>query len=422
MASKSFIRGLLDDPEDPQLPQYNPQGGWDTAANFGRMAAGMTTPGAVADAAGLLGSPSLRENVSGGNYLDALLQGVGVIPGVGLLAKAGAGAKMAMALPAATKVGKAAKAAETIAEAAPEGIIAYHGSPHSFDRFDISKIGTGEGAQSYGHGLYFADNEDVAKSYRDALTDPDNVALHFRDRPVDTIWNDEISDRWKDVVEKLPNGNEEDFQTVMGNLSQINDLSQLKNIRSNLNRKQNNILDKYILPELSKPELGPGSMYQVKINANPDHFIAYDKPLSEQSEFVKKALTPGGLKLTPAGPDGPWNGKRVWVDEKGRAIGPATTGPNHPEKIFSDNENAAALYRLLGKDNPVASTERLKSAGIPGIEYLDRGSRDAKSGSHNYVVFDDKLIDVLKKYGLIGLLGGGAAAGISGQQQAQPGI
>lgn len=94
--AKSFIRGLLDDPEDPQLPQYNAQGGWDTAANFGRMAAGMTTPGAVADAAGLLGGPSIRQNVSGGNYLDALLQGVGVIPGVGMLAKAGAGAKMAI--------------------------------------------------------------------------------------------------------------------------------------------------------------------------------------------------------------------------------------------------------------------------------------------------------------------------------------
>ena len=92
--AQSFIRGLLDDPEDPQLPQYNAQGGWDTAANFGRIAAGMTTPGAVADAAGLLGGPSIRQNVSGGNYLDALLQGVGVIPGVGGVAKGllGAGA------------------------------------------------------------------------------------------------------------------------------------------------------------------------------------------------------------------------------------------------------------------------------------------------------------------------------------------
>lgn len=76
------------------------------------------------------------------------------------------------------KLGRAAKAAAVGAYAlepeeaeagvigkALKGIRAYHGSPHRFDRFDLSKIGTGEGAQEYGHGLYFADTEKVAKSY-----------------------------------------------------------------------------------------------------------------------------------------------------------------------------------------------------------------------------------------------------------------
>ena len=51
----------------------------------------------------------------------------------------------------------------------PKGITAYHGSPHDFDKFSLDAIGTGEGAQAYGHGLYFADSEGVARSYRDAL-------------------------------------------------------------------------------------------------------------------------------------------------------------------------------------------------------------------------------------------------------------
>src|SRR5687768_12961428 len=38
-------------------------------------------------------------------------------------------------------------------------LIFYHGSPHSFNRADISKIGIGEGNQAYGHGLYFAGHE-----------------------------------------------------------------------------------------------------------------------------------------------------------------------------------------------------------------------------------------------------------------------
>src|SRR4029077_8360868 len=40
------------------------------------------------------------------------------------------------------------------------------GSPHSFEKFDIGKIGTGEGAQSYGHGLYVAENPEVAAAYK----------------------------------------------------------------------------------------------------------------------------------------------------------------------------------------------------------------------------------------------------------------
>ncbi len=46
---------------------------------------------------------------------------------------------------------------------------AYHGTPHSFDKFDLGAIGTGEGAQAHGWGLYFAENKKTAESYRDTL-------------------------------------------------------------------------------------------------------------------------------------------------------------------------------------------------------------------------------------------------------------
>ena len=50
-----------------------------------------------------------------------------------------------------------------------KGISAYHGSPYDFEKFDLTKIGTGEGAQAYGHGLYFAENPAVAEDYRKQL-------------------------------------------------------------------------------------------------------------------------------------------------------------------------------------------------------------------------------------------------------------
>jgi len=45
------------------------------------------------------------------------------------------------------------------------GAVVWHGSPHAFVKFDSSKIGTGEGAQAYGHGLYLAEAPDVSKTY-----------------------------------------------------------------------------------------------------------------------------------------------------------------------------------------------------------------------------------------------------------------
>jgi len=45
------------------------------------------------------------------------------------------------------------------------GAIVYHGSPHKFDKFDSSKIGTGEGAQAYGHGIYTGGNIKTGKEY-----------------------------------------------------------------------------------------------------------------------------------------------------------------------------------------------------------------------------------------------------------------
>ncbi len=43
---------------------------------------------------------------------------------------------------------------------------AYHGSPYDFDRFDLGAIGTGEGAQAHGWGLYFAENRKIAEKYK----------------------------------------------------------------------------------------------------------------------------------------------------------------------------------------------------------------------------------------------------------------
>jgi hypothetical protein len=46
---------------------------------------------------------------------------------------------------------------------------AYHGSPHKFDKFSTEHIGSGEGNQGFGWGLYFTSSKDVAEYYRTGL-------------------------------------------------------------------------------------------------------------------------------------------------------------------------------------------------------------------------------------------------------------
>ena len=73
----------------------------------------------------------------------------------------------------------------------------WHGSPHKFDKFDSSKIGTGEGAQAYGHGLYLAETPAVADGYRRDLSDlisVDGKTIQQSNRQVGSTGNPSIDD------------------------------------------------------------------------------------------------------------------------------------------------------------------------------------------------------------------------------------
>lgn len=51
-----------------------------------------------------------------------------------------------------------------------EGNVFYHGSPYEFDRFDINRVGSGDGMSKFGYGLYFSDNEQTAMYYAKELS------------------------------------------------------------------------------------------------------------------------------------------------------------------------------------------------------------------------------------------------------------
>lgn len=84
---------------------------------------------------------------------------------------------------------------------------AWHGSPHDFDQFDLGAIGTGEGAQVHGWGLYFAANREVSEGYIERLSDvigheiaKDGSIVQKSDKEWATIDNAQIDENTPPLV------------------------------------------------------------------------------------------------------------------------------------------------------------------------------------------------------------------------------
>lgn len=264
------------------------------------------------------------------------------------------------------------------------GIKAYHGSPHDFDKFSMGKIGTGEGAQAYGHGLYFTETEDIAKVYRNAVS-----AQHMGRA---TNWDDpnSIAEYWSGIYGGKEGG-----------------IKHLESVLRDAARYPNNFPDgevekitkslEYLKSGAPLPQRG--KMYEVNINANPDDFLDYDRPLVDQGAGAQAALAKLGYKADP-------QGLQAYDDALLNDLmgdGDAASLPKQPR-----NPTGSDVLTQLGET-------RLREAGIPGIKYLDQGSRAAGDGSRNYVVFDENLIEIVRKYGIAGAL----AAGLLTQEQAK---
>lgn len=270
-----------------------------------------------------------------------------------------------------------------------EGIVAYHGSPHDFDQFDLSKIGTGEGAQAYGHGLYFAESEPIAKFYRDStrpnlpqvIIDNKNTGapLHQADLLIQNMVREKKTPEEyyeslvnsvgaKEIEKKLATADREDYGLGFSDY----DLAKME--YDSFQRSLNDIRS-YFGKDI-QVRIPEGHMYEVRVAAHPDHFLDWDKPLSEQSQYVTRGL---------------FNSKKE---------NPTLWSKLSPH--FDSEEAAGDVYKKLAAIHPngqAGASEWLQAAGLKGIRYLDAGSRSSTDApTRNYVVFDDKHVSVRRKY------------------------
>lgn len=248
----------------------------------------------------------------------------------------------------------------------------WHGSRHAFDAADLSKMGTGQGAQAYGWGFYGADAKDVAESYA-TMPAPGNTRFTI-DGESNILEHGIRHPEIMHAVRYLQDYGDID-QAVFwakenGDVQAFNELSELvKNGRIELTVKAPNMYrGEYVWPDPAKEAATPLA---------PEDLLQWDRPLSEQPQAVRNAI------------------ERAMEDK---------TLDDYSRTVLKKGGVGAAMYEALRVDDnlgatPEATSRYLHSIGIPGIRYLDGQSRDGGSGTYNYVMFDDKGIKLLERNG-----------------------
>jgi hypothetical protein len=276
-------------------------------------------------------------------------------------------------------------------------IMSFHGTPHKIDPregFRMDKIGTGEGAQAYGWGLYFADSIAVAKEYQEILAGANNRSLGVQGEGKYIVIEEQYGDfaigfRKSERMSRQTGLAVEIYKSGFDSLSEALDWAKNKKwITSNAklalygNNGFEQANENDVFSEGAQiVAYDPGNLYTVELLPNEEDLLDWDKPLSEQSEKVKAAI----LKIMAGG------------DQDLEAI--LDLSPDGMMMMgMIPSAKGSAAYATIG--DPQKASERLLAAGIPGIRYLDGNSRNTGEGTYNYVIFDDKLIKIIEENGV----------------------
>lgn len=286
---------------------------------------------------------------------------------------------------------------------AQQGFRAYHGSPHDYaaerliqwpdgrteyivgkpdvlpdipagaqalkdfplGRARLDKMGSGEGAQAYGPGWYAAEAEEVGRRYRDGLAGGALNWDRFR-----TLMPELSDEQAAYIYSAVTHHDGESTPQQLATRAQYRfpDLRHDGGIGGPKADKLAAVFDDAL-------QAAPGRMYEVRINADPNDFLDWDAPWASQPAAVQRAMREAGVHPERSGPFG--------------------------TKEIPDTPISISAERAL-RDPQHMIHETLKEQSVPGIKYLDQGSRAAGQGSRNYVVFDDSLISIVKKYGIAG--------------------
>ena len=274
---------------------------------------------------------------------------------------------------------------------------AWHGSPHDFDEFDLGKIGTGEGAQAHGWGLYFAKKKSVSKNYQKVLskrlgtTNPKLFKVEIPDEKTMLDEDKYFKEQNKDVVNKI--------------VSAVNDLdidkrkSLLEHYKTHpsypVNKEYEKILGKIQEIKHEKEYITDALLNNVnKIKEKiaretaAEYGYNFDELKADSTfEMSKKLLGEMDEKLSTLKKEKEVEGakEKIKEDKILESIGDTFT-----KTPYTGRDVYVALSKAFDGDK--GASEFLNSTGVKGITY------DGYTDGRCYVVFDDKAIKVIEKY------------------------
>ena len=274
---------------------------------------------------------------------------------------------------------------------------AWHGSPYDFDKFDLGAIGTGEGAQAHGWGLYFAKKKTVSKNYQKVLskrlgtTSPKLFKVEIPDEKTMLDEDKYFKEQNKDVVNKI--------------VSAVNDLdidkrkALLEHYKTHpsypVNKEYEKILGKIQEIKHEKEYITDAllnNVNKIKEKIARETAAEYGYNFNELKadstfEMAKKLLGEINEKLSALKKEKEVEGakEKIKEDKILESIGDTFT-----KTPYTGRDVYVALSKAFGGDK--GASEFLNSTGVKGITY------DGYTDGRCYVVFDDKAIKVIEKY------------------------
>lgn len=289
---------------------------------------------------------------------------------------------------------------------------AWHGSPHDFDTFDLGAIGTGEGNQAHGWGLYFAKDKKVSKQYKDVLSKlqgsnksslfkveiPNETELLPEQYPI-SGYSRYVRDSLKNGLHKMSDEQLERFtsllikyhkDSIIGDkwVNKYTHFMDVGYIISELHNKNKTIND---INKIQKRNVDR-FLKSVGIDEDIDTIASNDELLKNVYEKFRYELYPEYEKEKQLERE---REEKVISDVKTDVYGALEKTNIVGKQLYSFLSHALGddeHFNLHNVKNAKKASEFLNSIGIKGIYY------DGEQDGRCYVVFDDKAIKVIEKY------------------------